>query len=143
MFTAIYSKSDEVLCSITGITYVRTYERTNVPTPPALCLGPPVKVLDRHWVGHFSPPLPKMGLGMVFWPCQASISGSEALFSLCRGNHWPTAVTIERSLESGSDLSYKSAQDGCNGTFKNLPYYIEYQKSTVGVVPECKLLCCY
>jgi len=40
----------------------------------------------RHWVGHFSPPFHKMGLGVVFWPCRASISGSEALFSLCRGN---------------------------------------------------------
>ena len=59
-----------------------------------------------------------MGLGMVFWPCQASISGSEALSHSVEATiAWPTAVTIESSLESGSDLNYESAQDGCNGTF--------------------------
>ena len=37
----------------------------------------------------------------------------EALFSLCRGDHW---VAIESSLESGCALSHESPQDGCNGT---------------------------
>jgi len=27
--------------------------------------------------------------------------------------HWPRAVTIESSLESGCGLSHESAQDGC------------------------------
>ena len=44
-----------------------------------------------------------------------SISGSESLFSLCRGNHWPRAVTIDILLESGHGLSHESAQDGCIG----------------------------
>ena len=62
-----------------------------------------------------------MGIEMVFWSCRASISGSEALFLLyTRGNHWPRAMTIESSLESGCDLSHKSAQDDCNGTCVNL-----------------------
>ena len=53
---------------------------------------------------------------MVFWPCRASISGSEAIFSLCRGGHWPRAVTIASSLDSGCGLSLECVQDGCNGT---------------------------
>ena len=77
----------------------------------------------RPWLalgGHFSPPFHKMGLGMIFWPCRATISGSEVLFSLCRDNHWPTAVTIKSLLESGSDLSHGSTQDVWNGTFVKL-----------------------
>ena len=53
---------------------------------------------------------------MVFWPSRASISGSEAIFVLCGVDHWPKAVTIASSLESGHGLGHESAQDGCNGT---------------------------
>jgi len=31
------------------------------------------------------------------------------------GDHWPTAVTIASSLDSGCGLSHECAQDGCNG----------------------------
>ena len=48
--------------------------------------------------------------------CRASIFGSEVIFLLCRGDHWPRAVTIASSLGSGCDLSHECAQDGCNGT---------------------------
>ena len=48
--------------------------------------------------------------------CRASISGSEAIFLLCGVDHWPKAVTIASSLESGHGLGHESAQDGCNGT---------------------------
>jgi len=60
--------------------------------------------------------LHKWAYKTVFWPCRASISASEALFSLCRGDHWPRAMTIESGLESGCGLSHESVQDGCNGT---------------------------
>ena len=42
------------------------------------------------------------------------------LFShvLSRSNHWPRAVTIESSLDSGCGLSHETAQDGCNVKFE-------------------------
>ena len=56
------------------------------------------------------------GLRVVFWPCRAFISGSEVLFSVCMGDHWPRAVTVESSLASRCGLSQESAQDGWNGS---------------------------
>ena len=56
----------------------------------------------------------QMGLENSFRPCRASHFDSEALFLLCKGDHWSRAMTIESSLESG--LSHESAQDGCSGT---------------------------
>ena len=47
---------------------------------------------------------------------RAFISGREAIFSLCRGDHWPRAVTIASSLDSGCGLSLECVHDGCNGT---------------------------
>jgi len=44
----------------------------------------------------------------------ATISGSEAIFLLCRGDHWPRAVTIASSLDSVCGLSHECAQDGSN-----------------------------
>ena len=66
--------------------------------------------------GHFSPPVHEWTYKTVFWPCRASISGSEAIFSLCRGDHWPRAVTIASSLDSWCGLSLECVQNGCNGT---------------------------
>ena len=60
--------------------------------------------------------------------CRAS--GSEALFSTCRGDHWPRAVTIESSLESRCASSHKSVQDGYNGTCVEL----EASKRKVGYI---------
>ena len=37
-------------------------------------------------------------------------------WGLCRGDHWPKAVTIASSLDSGCGLSLKCVQVGCNGT---------------------------
>ena len=59
--------------------------------------------LTKWSSGHVRPPFPL-------------ISGSEAIFSLCRGNNWPTAVTIASSLDSRCGLSLECVQDGCNGT---------------------------
>ena len=42
--------------------------------------------------------------------------GSEAIFSPCRGDHWPRAVTTVSLLDSGCGLSNECEQDGCNGT---------------------------
>ena len=52
----------------------------------------------------------------AFWPCWASISGSEAIFLLYRGNRWPRAVSVASSLDSECGLHHESAQEGCNGT---------------------------
>jgi len=41
---------------------------------------------------------------------------TPAIFSLCRGDHWPRAVTIASSLDCGCGLSLECGQDGCNGT---------------------------
>ena len=57
-----------------------------------------------------------MGIWTYEATCRASIFGSEALFSVCSGDHWRRAVTIESSLVSGCGLSHESAQDDCNGT---------------------------
>ena len=57
---------------------------------------------------------------------RASISGSEAIFLLGKGDHWPRALTIASSLDNGCGLSHEYTQDGCNGTCVNL----EASKST-------------
>ena len=49
-----------------------------------------------------------------------AISGCEAIFLLCRGDHWPRSVTIASSLDSGCGLSLECVQDGCNGTCEKL-----------------------
>ena len=56
------------------------------------------------------------GLRKQYSGCRASISGSEAIFSLCTGDHWPRHMTIASSLDSGCVLSFECVQDGCNGT---------------------------
>jgi len=56
-----------------------------------------------------------MSLEYSLQACRASISGSEALFSVYM-DHWPRAVTIENLFKSGCGLGHESAQDGCNGT---------------------------
>ena len=48
------------------------------------CLGLDVEGLGWHWASHFSPPLYKWAEDAVLSSCRASISGSEALFSLYR-----------------------------------------------------------
>jgi len=52
---------------------------------------------------------------LFFLECRASISGSEANFSLCRGDHWPRAATIASLLDSGCGLS-RMCTGCCNGT---------------------------
>ena len=57
-----------------------------------------------------------MGLGNGLLAMRASITGSEAIFSLGSGDHWPRAVTIASLSDSWCGLSHKRAQDGCNDT---------------------------
>ena len=76
-------------------------------------------VVESPWSalgGPFLSSFARMASKTVFWPCRASISGSEAIFSLSRGGHWPRAVTIASSLDSGCGLSHECPQDGCNDT---------------------------
>ena len=74
------------------------------------------KSLGQHWVAHFSPPLLEQAKKMVFWPCRASISDGEAIWLICKDDHWSRAVTIASLLDSGCGVSHEYAQDGCNGT---------------------------
>ena len=87
------------------------------------------------WVGHFSAPFVQiMGLRKQSSGCVGvPISGTEALFSVCRSNHWPTAVTIESSLESGHGLSPESSQDGCTGTCVKLEASNSMRRGTIGL----------
>ena len=66
--------------------------------------------------GPFLSSFPQMSLenGLVAMYCTASISGSEAIFSLCRSDRWPRAVTV---VDSGCGLSQENMWDGCNGTY--------------------------
>ena len=73
--------------------------------------------VDKLWVSSISVCIVLQQEELFSWKeCRASISGSEAIFSLCRGDHWPRAVTIASSLDSGCGLSLECIQDGCNGT---------------------------
>ena len=47
-----------------------------------LGLEKPLVGAGWSWVGHFSPPLQKWAEKTVLSPCRASISGSEAFFSV-------------------------------------------------------------
>jgi len=72
--------------------------------------------VDKLWVSSTSVCIVLQQEELFSWKeCRASISGSEAIFSLCRGDHWPRAVTIAGSLDSGCGLSLECIQDGCNG----------------------------
>ena len=63
--------------------------------------------LGWHWVDDFCPHLYEWASKKDSWPCRASIYCSEALFFACMGDHWPRAVTIESSLESGCGLRHR------------------------------------
>ena len=53
---------------------------------------------------------------LVFWACRPSISGIKTIVLLCRDDHWPRAVTVASSLDSGCDLSLVCTEDGCSST---------------------------
>ena len=57
--------------------------------------------LEKTLVGDFSPPLHKGVEKTVLSPCRASISGSEAFFSVQTGDGRQRAVTIECPLMGG------------------------------------------
>ena len=42
--------------------------------------------------------------------------------SLCRGGHWPQAITIASLLDSECGLSHECAQEGCSGTCMKWKY---------------------
>ena len=81
-----------------------------------LLLGLAVESPWSNLGGPFLSSCARMGLenGLL------AISGSEATFSLFRGNHWPRAMTIASSLDGGCDLSLECVQDGWNGTYVKL-----------------------
>ena len=66
--------------------------------------------------GPFLSSRARTGLENGLLASRASVSCKEAIFSLCRGDHWPRTVTIASTLDSGCGLSLECVQDGCNGT---------------------------
>jgi len=60
-------------------------------------------------VGHFSPPLYEWAEKIVFSPCGAFISHSEAFSA---GGHWLKAMTIERSFMGECYQSHECVKDG-------------------------------
>ena len=83
--------------------------------PLGLAVENPWLALGRLFLSSFVPMGLENGL-LAMYNCRASVSGSEAIIPPRRGDHWPRAMTIKSSLESGCGLSHTFAQDGSNGT---------------------------